>query len=745
MDVITTHIQADFDACAAMIAAHKLYPEAKCVFPGSCEKGLREYIASVHVKCDRLSEIPLSEVSRLILVDTKNPKRIGPFAEVIKNKGVTIHIYDHHPLAPGDVRGAWEVIEPVGATTTILTEILQQKSIDMSPQEATLCALGIYQETGSLRFLSTTMRDLSASAYLLQKGADLRVVSRFLSPELTREQTILLGELLHSCTRYTLSGIEVGLATGFTETYREGLASLTNTLMGIERLDVLFVLVMMEGKLLIIGRSRRKEVDAGALLRTFGGGGHPTAGSASVKDLSLHRAEEKLLRLLTKQIPVTKKEGKSIPVFRPSPTINLQGLLRERAPERIRKVLAGIGSLADQQGVRAYAVGGIVRDLLWGNENLDLDIMVEGDGISFASLYAGISSAEVRPHPRFGTASVSFPDGFSLDITSARKEFYSRPTTLPMVKSGSLVEDLFRRDFTINALAFSLHKGEYGYLIDFFGGYRDLTNRTIRVLHDRSFIEDPTRAFRAVRFEQRLGFSIEPHTANLIRGAVALSLVEKMSGTRLFRELRLSLQEPDPPRVIRRLADMGLLHSLHPDLLSTPDREKLCEQIRECVAWMRISGCVEKVEEWIIYLTALLDGVGEEKVLLFSQRMNCPASIRSRLLQGQKSRDTLRALYREPGMTPSRLYTLLSPFSPEPLLFLMAKAQEITLKRAISSFLSTLKGVKVSVTGHDLVRVGIPPGPRHREILSQTLTARLDGKVTTKEEELEFVRRLISH
>jgi tRNA nucleotidyltransferase (CCA-adding enzyme) len=187
---------------------------------------------------------------------------------------------------------------------------------------------------------------------------------------------------------------------------------------------------------------------------------------------------------------------------------NIANLLTERLPKGIIGILKDLGEIADELDLNAYLVGGLVRDVVLKRENLDVDIVIEGDGIQFARVFAERSGAKVRSYPKFGTAVVVMPDDFKLDIATARIEHYESPAALPEVMLSSLKRDLFRRDFTINTLAVHLNKAHYGTLIDHFGGMRDIKERSIRVLHNLSFVEDPTRILRAIRFEQRFGFKI---------------------------------------------------------------------------------------------------------------------------------------------------------------------------------------------------------------------------------------------
>jgi len=231
MEIITCHTNADFDALASMMAARKLYPDAHIVFPGAQEKSIREFFMRstlYAMEFDRIKNIDMDKVTRLILVDTKNRDRIGKFAEIIDRPGLEIFIYDHHPFAGDDIRGSFERVEQLGACTTIFAEIFQKKKINLTPIEATIMALGIYEETGSLVFASTTPRDISAAAWLLSKGANLNIVADFITRELDAEQVSLLNDLLKSMSAYFFDGIKVAIATASTNRYVQDLAILTD-------------------------------------------------------------------------------------------------------------------------------------------------------------------------------------------------------------------------------------------------------------------------------------------------------------------------------------------------------------------------------------------------------------------------------------------------------------------------------------------------------------------------------------
>ncbi|MBW2663093.1 MAG: CBS domain-containing protein, partial [Deltaproteobacteria bacterium] len=329
LTVITTHLNADFDAFASMLAAQKLYPEALVVFAGAQERTLRDfflYLATYMFNWVKIREIDLDAVKRLIIVDTRQKGRIGKFADIIDRPGLDIHIYDHHPPMSDDITGSVEVIEYTGANITILSRILRERRIEITPEEATIMALGLYEDTGSFTFSSTTESDFATAAYLISKGANLKVVSNLITRELEPEQVAILNEMLQAATQYVINGIEVVITTVSSESYIGELAVLVHKFKDMDNLDVVFLLARMEDRIYLIARSRLSEVDVSAIAATFGGGGHPYAASATIKGLTLAQAEEKLIEVLQQCVNPrwTAKELMSFPVIHVSPTLTIE-------------------------------------------------------------------------------------------------------------------------------------------------------------------------------------------------------------------------------------------------------------------------------------------------------------------------------------------------------------------------------------------------------------------------------------
>ncbi|MDI6801108.1 MAG: CBS domain-containing protein [Thermodesulfovibrionales bacterium] len=875
MEVITSHINADFDALASAMAAKKLYPDAVIVFPGSLEKKVRDFVDSfTPVEIKRIKDVSLSKVSRLIIVDTKHPDRIGHFKELLSKSGVSIHIYDHHPFNKSDIRGELEVIEKVGAVSTIFAEIIQKKGILLTPMDATVLCLGIYEETGFLAYPSTTPRDLMAVSYLLKRGANLNIVSNFLKTELSTEEFSLLNELIQSLKEVVIHGVMVKIGRGTLEGFGD-IAHLAHRVMDMEDTDAVVLLVAMADKIVMVGRSRIAELDISQVMAEFGGGGHPFAASATVKETPFDVLEERLVESLKKHIrplkvakdvmtapliviqykgalkeaedmmtrygvnvlPVVKKDKymgiisrevvekalfhgfarsrcidfattdaftvypdtlisdveasmilrnqRFVPVIEGEKIIgaitrtdilrsmyedflrkgrvinrelvrepvsvsgrNVSKILKERLPADLYEFLRMAGEVADDFGFGVHLVGGCVRDMLRGVENLDIDIVVEGDGIAFAKKIGEKIGAKVRVHQRFRTAQVVLPEdtkfrahGSKIDVATARTEYYESPAALPKVETSSIKKDLYRRDFTINTLAVRLNKKDFGVLIDFFGGQRDLKDKVIRVLHNLSFVEDPTRAFRAIRFSERFGFKITRHTENLIKMAVRINIFEKLSGARIYDELALVFRETNPVKTLKKLGDYGLLKVIYPKLAFSPALESLLQSVHDTISWFELLFLKEECDRCIVYIMAFLHKLNREERKLALEGLNVPEKPKEKIVNGLRAAEEIIKKLRPDD--PVSIYHLLEGYDIETVLFSMALTENSEKKKAISRFLLELRNTKPFLKGEDLKKLGIPPGPVYSEILKKILDEKLRKRLKTKEDEADFINHLL--
>ncbi|MDD5286660.1 MAG: CBS domain-containing protein [Desulfuromonadaceae bacterium] len=879
MDVITTHINADFDCLGAMTAALRLYPGALLSFPGSQEKGLRDFIAR-HPEYlppfTRAKEIDLGSITRLIIVDCQQAARIGRFAEILERPGLEIHIYDHHPVTDESIqRSGGGAIAPCGSASTLLADLLRERGLSLTAEEATLIMLGIHEDTGRLLFASATPDDYRLAGWLLEQGARLNLVSEALKPELTRSQMGLLKQLLTTLKTSYVNGIVISIAHASCDHYIGDIASLAHQMRDMENLDVLFVAVAMEDHVYLVARSQVPEVNAGEIMKHFQGGGHASAASAAVHNQPLKKVLEKLDELLRVSVssdavaadimsapvktmpdsvdinearefltryncnamPVMNGErmvgiisrkivekalyhdlGESsvtdfmnteffravpdtkladiqnyivennrhfVPVFDgislagavtrtdllrhiyggrpgqsgalydvgalvlPTRSRSVTGLLGKRLSETVRSTLRNLGAVGDELGLSVYAVGGFVRDLLLGIDNLDIDVTVEGDGVFFAERFAERYGCRVRGHEKFGTAVLIFPDGGKIDVASTRLEYYESAGALPTVERASLRHDLYRRDFTINTLALCINSDRFGRLTDHFGGQQDIQERVVKVLHNLSFVEDSTRVFRAIRFEQRLRFHLSPHTENLIRSAVRMHLLDKLGGKRLFNELVQIMREKEPTAAIKRMSVLGLLPFIHPSLKLIPATERVLNEAGQVLAWFRLLYLDNPFEQWQVYFLAICDGLKQDEFQDACQRLAIPGLLAARL---QRQRHLVnkvleaikRRVKRAPEVLNSELYDWFTPLSLEMLLYLASRASNEQVRRFVSLYLTRLRDVVPLLKGKDLLNLGLLPGLQFGLVRQRLLQARLDGDVLNRDDEVALVKSIIT-
>jgi tRNA nucleotidyltransferase (CCA-adding enzyme) len=412
-------------------------------------------------------------------------------------------------------------------------------------------------------------------------------------------------------------------------------------------------------------------------------------------------------------------------------------------PEEAYKALHEIGRLAEEHGLRAHAVGGFVRDMLLGRRNLDIDVVVEGDGVAFAEAAAGRLGARVKVHRRFGTAVLVLSRTLHLDITSARTEYYTRPGALPTVERSSLRQDLFRRDFTVNAMAACVNAECFGAVADPFGGLRDLERGTLRVLHSLSFVEDPTRVLRAARFERRFGFSMDGATEELARQAVEMGVIDEVSSARIREEMLDIIDEDAPSAVFERLDDLGVLGALLPEGVGAHEAiEALFGTER---AYRTLADTFDRTpRRRVALVAALVAGSGRQagerwmRKMRFGREYGEPA-----LALAERAAFLGRRLKDRRKMRDSRLYRLLEPVPEEALVYLWAAGDALTRER-VQRFVNVLSLIKPAVSGEDLIAMGLTPSPAFSGILAQALDARLDGKAVGREAEMANLRRLLS-
>ncbi|WP_027370489.1 CBS domain-containing protein [Desulfovermiculus halophilus] len=426
---------------------------------------------------------------------------------------------------------------------------------------------------------------------------------------------------------------------------------------------------------------------------------------------------------------------------------SITSLMRNRLPKSAYALLGQCGELAEKRGCNVYAVGGFVRDILLHRTNLDIDLVVEGDGIAFANQLAQTLGGRIRFHTKFQTAVVILPDGQRIDVATARLEYYEHPAALPTVELSSIKMDLFRRDFSVNALAIELNPKRFGRLVDFFGGQRDLKEKTLRVLHSLSFVEDPTRIMRAIRFEQRFAFRIGVQTERLIKNALHLNMFHKLSGHRILHELKLLLQEENPLVCLKRLNSYAILESIHPQLKLTTQKERLLEKIEKVIDWYELLYLEPKPRIWQLYFLGLVAGCTQDEIRLVARRLSIPSKTEKKIIdlrqEVHKIREGLYAWNRKQSGRLSELYSLLHPLPLEGLLFLMASSRKEEARKSVSLYLSQLKDQELEITGSDLKAMDLPPGPAYTQILQQVFSAKLDGEAQDRNAQLALARNLV--
>ena len=853
MQVVTCHIQADFDALAAVLAAGKLYPHAVLVLPGKVKDNVREFIVLYKdylPVCMSLPNPP-EPIDTLIVVDTGNRDRLGFLQPVAENPKVKIIVYDHHPKTDDSLPGYYENL---GAVTTLLVEQLIAKGVGVNAFEATLMLLGIYEDTGFLTFAGTTARDVKAVAWLLEQGAGLWAIQPFLSQPLAPPQQELLAVLLNNCTLAEYHRVKVLLAQAAVPEYTGGLSLLAGEISKLHKADAVFLVVEMAKKVYVVGRSTSDMLPVNHILETLGGGGHPRAASATIKSATADEVLTQLKHVLSGKLrpPFLAKDLMSSPVrtvqmgqsvaevgeilavygysgcpvmdgdrvvgmvsrrdtdkavrhglghgpvkgfMNPHvgtvvPEATLAEILTMIQEDRAGRLLVvrdeelkGIISRSDivqimhsgremplsgmqmwpklqaslsvelmhtlneaadlaiSRREKIYLVGGAVRDLFLGPQaGQDLDLVIEGDSLSFAEELVPKIAGQIAPHAQFATATVNLPNGWHIDIASARQEYYVQPAALPVVRPGSIRQDLGRRDFTMNAMAVSLNPEDRGRLLDFFGGRMDITARQLRVLHPMSFTEDPTRLLRGIRFACRYGFTWEKETAALVKEAIASLAPGKLTPFRVWDEIRLLFLEENPWPAVEQMVKNGLWQLILPDIPFTPALETaFAEAPSFLTAWLSVYPRFDRV---LFYVMIILNGLDQRSREKIATECQLPRYYRRQL---QKVREAEGKLFRQgrgKNTAPGDLHDLLQDIGPEGLLYLMLFGNP-DLRSLLSLYSRRRLAVGARINGSDLQKLGFQPGPAFREALSAIARKKIDGWSGGKDEELALAKKML--
>lgn len=897
MDLILCHITADFDTLGAAVGLSRLQPGAKIVLTGGCHPTVQDFLAlhrDEYALIERRSVI-VDQIRRITVVDTQNRERLGKAAEWLDLPEIEIAVYDHH-LNTEDIAATSRYVESLGAVTTLVAEQLQSQQIGLTPVEATVMALGIHVDTGSLTFDHTTVRDAAALTWLMQQGANLQTIADYVEPGLSPQLQDLLALVLEKLQIETVRGYGLAWVLLPVEGYVAGLSNLASRLLSLTDADGLLLAVRAkvqskdsdEERLTVIGRLRgaaSQGIDLGGLFQAWGGGGHPRAAALTVRGsdpeavlhellaqlrqqiphppvardlmsspvrtirpettiaeaqrillryghsgLSVVDAEERLvgiisrrdldialhhgfshapvkgymttnLKTITPETPLSEIESLMItfdigrlPVLMAGQLVGIvtrtdvlrqlhhglateirQGasracwlpeavreMLRERLVPALWDLLMQAAEQAEQRGWQLYVVGGAVRDLLLADPEApllldDIDLVVDGFH-SAADQAAGVElaralqqlhpDARLQIHGRFQTAALLWHnhpvlDSLWIDIATARTEFYPYPAANPEVEASSIQQDLYRRDFTINALAIRLTAPRTGELLDFFGGTLDLAEQQIRVLHANSFIEDPTRIYRAVRFAVRLGFQIDPQTEGYIRHALASGIYRRVQTemektpalqTRLRRELKYILEAPYWKLALQLLDDLGAICCIHADLQLT---DSVWRQLRLLDRSLKRFDRQETIPHWLILLELILTQLEPAARVAVAENLQLPVETIQRLGNLEQHRAILLSNL-PAAQRPSQTVQVLSAFD-LPTLILLAVDLPRPIRHQIWQYLTRWSQVRSPINGEALKAIGYKPGKQFKQILRELKIATVDGIVNDRREAEAFL------
>ncbi|MBE8989378.1 CBS domain-containing protein [Nostoc sp. LEGE 12450] len=892
MDLILCHTTADFDALGAAVGLTRLLPGSKIVLTGGSHPPVRDFLAlhrDEYPLIERRSVNP-EKIRSLTVVDTQQRDRLGKAAEWLDLPHLgEIIVYDHHLGQESDIPATRSHLSSVGAATTLIVEQLQQQEISLTSAEATVMALGIHVDTGSLTFDQSTPRDALALAWLMQQGASLSVISTYRDPGLSLQLQQLLTESLENLEYLCLRGYTVAWVILKTDAFVPGLSSLASELVELTEIDAILLaneypLSENDSRLTIIGRSQIPKTNLNLLFQLLGGGGHSQAASLNLRGVDSQAILKQLLDGVKAQIPhpLTARDLMSSPVrtilpettiaeaqrillryghsglsvvdtqgqlvgiisrrdldialhhgFSHSPVkgymtrnlktitpdttlpqiealmvtydigrlpvleneqlvglvtrtdvlrelhqerdengeggeeerqksnINLPQLQNKLAPQ-LWQLLTIASQEAEKRGWHLYLVGGAVRDLLLAETAgslmiKDIDLVVDGFHKS-ADVGAGVElakalqqlypAARLEIHGAFQTAALLWHkdpelDSLWVDIATARTEFYPYPAANPEVEASSIRQDLYRRDFTINAIALRLTSPRSGELLDFFGGLLDLQAKQIRVLHPNSFIEDPTRIYRGVRFAVRFRFEIEPQTEEFIRYAINSGVYDRTSQentktpalqTRLKTELKHILEAPYWKSALQLLDNLGALQCIHPTLKLDA---LLLRQLRLLELCLRRFDAEQTLIHWQTRLEALIAHLAPEYRVKVAQNLQLQDDSIVRLKNlVQSFSQVIESL--PTFQHPSQLVQLLRQYD-LPMLILIALQSPRDIRHKIWEYLTVLANVQPLLNGNDLKKLGYKPGPLYRQILDDILAATLDRVIKDKAEAEEFL------
>ncbi len=850
--VILTHSGADLDAISSMFAAGKLYPGSFLIHPGSLDTSTEKMVNLFDetLKLVKVRELPRNireNIGRIIVVDTKIKERIGNGKEFLNKKNVEVIVFDHHPETSRDIKNAKIIQRNYGANTTILTELLMKKKIALTPTEATILALGIYEDTGSFMFPLVTHNDFSAMAFLSLFGINMKIIRHFVSPFLSNKQIALLEKFISNMEELDINGIKTVITYGETKQYTPGISVITHRLREMIDSDMLFVINKTNRGTFVVGRSNSPEYSVKNILLGIGGGGHTTAATAYLEESDTKKIKAMLISLIKKAnlpklraenimnfpiktidaktgikqafkimaklgfsgLPVT-ENGKIIGIIskrdiekimlvekrdRPvkqflTPKVvkvnfdadmrkieeamvknnvgrvlvqkgnrivgiisrsdllkafytihsaekfvsaltpsrdEIKILLKNRFPSDIYKIIEILSKTAEKTKQKIYFVGGGVRDLLLGEKCEDLDFTLEKDAILFVKTLLKEVNFDIKIDKEFGTAHARFKN-YTLDFATTRREYYGKNSLLPKVEFASLMDDLKRRDFTINAMAISLNKEDFGQLYDFFNGIEDLKNRQIRVIHNLSFIEDPSRLLRAIKYESKLNFKLSEETEKLFLNAVKLHVLKMKKSQRIIGELTELLSAEYAPRAILNMAKRGVLYEFF-------GIKKLSKKRRNAIL---------SAEKWIkefdakrlyVYLFLLLHNKKAKEISGTLQYLSVKKKIIQNMIEAER---TFKKIKRKNDDV-SLYFTLKNIF--DPFIIGYIAYTDKNMQEKLLKYMINIRNIKPLISGKDLKSLGIKEGKEYGKIFEEITVLKIKGSLKNMEEEINYVMK----
>jgi len=876
MDLILTHEQTDLDGLASMLGAHLLRPEAIALLPRLINRNGKAFLRRYanELPFSDYQALPHESIKSVFLVDTQSLVTLRGMNEQTK-----VTVLDHHPRKV-QIHPAWQVeLHLTGACTTILVEKLRELAIPLSPIEATLMLLGIYEDTGSLTYSCTTARDAHAVAFLLEQGADLNIASIYLNPPLSNAQQQLYDRLLKDLVQLDIEGYSILVAKAIANDLNDEISTVAHKMREFLTPDGLVLLVSTRQGIRLVARSTTDNVDMAKLAIHFGGGGHKRASSALIREEGRSNANitdamlsevtrrviETIPQIVTPSIKVSQMMSKNpltlspeisaidaaelmkrygfegypvvdnkqlvglltrrnvdraiahklnktagdlmtagsisvypddpisklkermatsgwgqVPVLDPDTneiigivtrtdlisTLNhdeelptqaeIAEMLSDALPPARKALLRAVADEAYDQDVQAFIVGGFVRDLLLQLPSQDFDIVIEGDAMAFAEHLVQQFGGRVVAHKRFGTAKwilnhenlqhklkASEKSGFStsdlpdhLDLITARTEFYNKPAALPIVERSSIKMDLHRRDFTINTLALRLDGSHFGKIFDFWGGYSDLQQKQIRVLHALSFVDDATRMLRAVRFAARFNFEIEPQTLSLIEGS--LPLLAEISGARLTHEFELIFNERNAAEMLRQLGSLGILDAIDPAL--PWDDVCIYRLIDGLLDLAKTENPVIPDEKIQIFWCLWLMDLQPKALETIGLRLRLSTKLLGWITQTRALWQLLPTLT---GQRPSQVTQQLENYHTIPMRAVFSVCKQAESRQILELYEHEYRHVRPFTTGNDLRALGLPPSPQYEVILSSLKNAWLDGEIQSEGEEKVLLQKLL--